>query len=160
MCIRDRSFSGSGDYFLNSLYGYQLEPWVAAYGVENILLVATNDLILDRLSVIKKITEFLGEPTWVLSENAIVSNSAGGPKLDHRSLVGRVVTSRIYRDAIRTYTPEILKKQLRQRVMKEQSQNIIGIPPSLKVTLTRAFREDYDQLILQFGEQCIPDYWD
>jgi hypothetical protein len=45
---------------LTSRYGYQLEPFAQAYGMDRILVMASEDLRDDRAAAMKRVFEFLG----------------------------------------------------------------------------------------------------
>jgi hypothetical protein len=62
-------------FLLTSMYGHQIEPFVRAYGMERILVLASEDLRDDRAAAMRRIFEFLGvDPDFTSPEFEVVSH--------------------------------------------------------------------------------------
>jgi len=69
-----------------SCYAMQLQPWIEAFGLENILVVKFEDYVGDRTVVASRVCRFLGLP-----ETELVLSEAGANRGESRRYAGKMV---------------------------------------------------------------------
>ncbi len=67
---------------VTSRYAYQLEPFVEAYGLERILVVASEDLRDDRAAALKRVFTFIGVDPEFTSPNFTVDRHVTSTKME------------------------------------------------------------------------------
>lgn len=86
---------------LTSRYHYQLEPFVRAYGLERILVMASEDLRDDRAAAMRRVFEFLGVDPEFTSPKFEIDRHVTATKLEEAGAsTERPVLTPEQRDAI------------------------------------------------------------
>lgn len=105
-------------YVNYSRYHYQLEPWILAFGWDQILVVRFEDYTRDRVTALSRILHFLGvdcaQSDFALSS---VANASGDKRLVRRSPVASLVRSRFYRRSIKPRVPDGLRRALARALL-------------------------------------------
>lgn len=110
-----------------SCYAMQLQPWIEAFGLENILVVKFEDYVADRIVVANQVCRFLGLP----AANLELSDS-GSNRGESRRYAGKMVfqlyQSNIFRKVLQPATPAFLKRTLRRLLLRKNK--LVEIPPT------------------------------
>ena len=110
-----------------SCYAMQLQPWIEAFGLENILVVKFEDYVGDRTVVTSRVCRFLGLP-----ETELVLSEAGANRGESRRYAGKMVfqlyQSHIFKKVLQPATPNFLKRLLRKMLLRKNQQPTI--PPT------------------------------
>ena len=104
-----------------SCYAMQLQPWIEAFGLENILVVKFEDYIDDRTAVANRVCRFLGLP-----ETELELSEAGANRGESRRYAGKMVfqlyQSNIFKKVLQPATPNFLKLALRKLLLRKNQQ--------------------------------------
>ena len=110
-----------------SCYAMQLQPWIKAFGLENILVIKFEDYISDRTVVTNRVCRFLSLP-----ETELELSEAGANRGESRRYAGKFVynlyRSKFFRNVVQPAAPDFLRKALRQVLLRKNRQ--VEIPPT------------------------------
>ena len=116
-----------------SCYHMQLQPWVEAFGLKNILVIKFEDYISNRMVVANQVVGFLGLP-----EANLELSDSGSNRAESRRYAGKMVyqlyQSNVFKKILQPATPDFLKRMLRKFLLRKNK--LAEIPPS-KATLTQ-----------------------
>lgn len=125
-----------------SRYATQLQPWVEAFGIENIQVICFEDYVIHRPDVLSRVSEFLGvehDQEWI--DRKVIKNQGSDAPGSRPALNGvkRWVThSRWYKLYVHPYFPSIVKDALRPAFFRRPQPH--PAPPSAE-TVKRIERE-------------------
>ena len=110
-----------------SCYAMQLQPWIKAFGLENILVIKFEDYVSDRTVVTNRVCRFLSLP-----ETELELSEAGANRGESRRYAGKFVynlyRSKFFRNVVQPAAPDFLRKALRQVLLRKNRQ--VEIPPT------------------------------
>jgi len=110
-----------------SCYAMQLQPWIEAFGLDNILVVKFEDYIGDRTVVANRVCRFLGLPEIELELSEAGANR-GGSRRYAGKMVFRLYQSAVFKKVLQPATPDFLKRVLRKLLLRKNQQP--KIPPT------------------------------
>lgn len=140
-------------------YAMQLEPWLDAFGRENISVVKFEDYIQDRSRTISSLYTFLDvDPIPLGSDTTTVHNAGEEQLLPPRSLrdvTRRVTRSQWYKRNIHPRTPQWVRDRI-----KSIFYNKAGERPKMPTVdavdfLIERFQDDVEKLRVLLGEQDV-----
>ena len=126
----DEALASHGGLILNSLYSYQLEPWIDRFGRQNVFILDLESLSASRSDVFESLSQFLGISLNPRTE-ALMSNTAADPIVDRRGAAGRILRSRAYRDLLRPKIPVLIRESVRAAAAATEPPPVV--PPSVAV---------------------------
>ena len=138
-----------------SRYAMQLEPWVEAFGLDQLRVVVFEDYIGDRQRVVTELCAFLGADVPV-DEEAFenVHNAASEalvPPAGLRSLSRRITRSQFYKRVVHPRTPRWVRERFKSAVYTRPDQPVVPLTEATRDQLAAVLRDDLDQLHTLFG---------
>lgn len=125
-------------------YGMQIEPYLDAYGPENVLPIFFERFIQNGPDELRRVCRFLGsprEPQWVESHSAM---NVSSERMRANALRDRLVNSSILTKLRRRFVP----KSWRNRIRKFWQ---IKSPPLLSPQTLRRLEETFDADLARLG---------
>lgn len=110
-----------------SCYAMQLQPWIEAFGLENILVVKFEDYVDNRMIVANQVCRFLGLP-----EADLELNESGSNRGESRRYAGKMIyhlyRTNLFKKVLQPATPNFLKQALRRLLLRKNK--LAKIPPT------------------------------
>lgn len=126
-------------YIHQGMYHKNLLPFYRNFPPENIKVVLYEDLVQDRIGLIKDIYTFLNvDPSFVPDLN-VRMNKSGIPK--HRKLYELYQKGSVLRDIVRSLLPKTYRGKL-NRWIENRSLRKLHFPDELRHELAEYFKED------------------
>lgn len=104
-------------YVAYSCYDYQLEPWRAAFGHEQILVIDFERYVSEHQAVIKEVAAFLGQPAPTSIETSHRNASDGKRIVKKGSLWETFRSSRLYLYRVKPLLPTRLRDQIKALIL-------------------------------------------
>lgn len=115
-------------------YDWQIAPWIAAFGQDNVLTLQLERYATDRRAGLDGVLRFLGLDPDRLGAVDLThkANTAGEQKFAGNAVLGRVVGSSTYQDRIKAWIPRGLRERLRRTLLPKPDMVEIDVPDSLR----------------------------
>ncbi len=141
-----------------SRYAMQLEPWLAAFGREAVMVIAFDHFISDRCGWVELICSFLGiEPRVDLVEaDRVVNRSDGKPV--HRGIWTSINRMPLYRNLVRPLIPFRLRRRLLEMLLPRAPARPAPPHPETVDLILDSLCDDTDRLWQILGED--QPWWD
>ena len=110
-----------------SCYAMQLQPWIEAFGLQNILVVKFEDYVGNRIATANEVCSFLGLPAADLELSDSGANR-GGSRRYAGKMVFQLYRSSIFKKVLQPATPAFIKRALRKLLLRKNKQ--AEIPPA------------------------------
>lgn len=110
-----------------SCYAMQLQTWIEAFGLDNILAVKFEDYVSDRVAVAGRVCRFLGLPEAELELSESGANR-GESRLYAGKWIFQLYQSRIFKKVLQPAAPASLRRVLRRLLLRKNQQP--KIPPT------------------------------
>ena len=128
-------------------FGWQIEPYIEAYGREAILLTSLERLKSDPHTELARIAAHIGYDQQVHWQEELAVENASNERFRKLPLHNILVNNSIATMARRTLVPKVVRERIREaQTMKERP----VIPQKHEATLISQFREDRDLLATFF----------
>ena len=124
-------------------YALQIEPWIRAFGREQVLPVLFEEFTINRTAVVQNVARFVGLDPELLPARSEISKPLGTRRIARNVLVQNFIESSIYRTKIRPRLPDYLHK-IGSKVFAGQS-------PAEKVRLDEETRVSLCQALAELG---------
>jgi hypothetical protein len=138
-------------------YGYQLAPWVAAYGREAILLISLEEMTRAPQAALDRVGAFLGR-TGLVWQDERAQENVSARRVRRLPLQGLLIDNPLATALRRSLVPKALRDRIRQaRQMQDRPQ----LTPALRARLAAVFAEDHARLLALFpdgGAQIAASY--
>ena len=105
-----RAIAEDPRYFATGQYHWQLAPWIAAFGRQNLMLIDFADLTSDPGGVMMALCPFLGIEAPKADLGGVHSNDSGALRSIHSRRLSRFVREGAYRRFIRPFVPQAVKR--------------------------------------------------
>jgi len=97
-------------YVNYSRYSFQLEPWLAAFGADHILVLRFEDYVHERKATVATVCRFLGIGVHLGGvDTSAVHNSSADRLVPRSTGWGRLATNRFYQRSIKRWLPKRLR---------------------------------------------------
>ena len=134
-----RETSAYRDY---SRYSWQLEPWQALFGNDNILILHFEDYMADRKAGLQKACDFLGAGPVEKSPSGARNVSDGKAVTRRGSFAHRFSKSRFYQYQIKPLLGNALRDRLKKLVSRKVVLQPMQLEPALRSELEAFFATD------------------
>ncbi|QDZ10715.1 sulfotransferase family protein [Devosia ginsengisoli] len=128
----------NGRYVAYSRYDWQLAPWLAALGPDNVLVLRFEDYVARRAETVGRICQFLGVSAPAGDFDRAFNTSEG--KMVPRGLWKAVVASRFYQRQIKPLVPVGMRERMAGRVLTPVQQQVGELEPQTRERLAEALR--------------------
>lgn len=141
-----------------SCYAMQLEPWLDAFGRENVLVLRFEDYVVDRRAGLQSLSRFIGVDPQVYSvaPATIHNRSEGKPVLN--SFWATLTSSAFYRRFIRNLLPLRARDLLRKALLPKSSPRPAEPSPATVAMLIDRLQPEVDRLRQMLGHDEL--LWD
>lgn len=120
-------------------YGMQIAPFVAAYGVDRILLTSLEQIKADPDVAFVQIRDFLGLPVEAVWAHDLPAQNVSTARIRRLPLQGLLIDNPVAADLRRALVPKAIRKWVRTRRTMMKRPNI---PTDLQARLQEEFLED------------------
>ena len=135
-----------------SRYAYQLEPWIAAVGLDRIRVVQFEEYMANREQVIKGLWEFLGlQPPYPTVDKTVYNQSSSKPILN--GFWSQVRTSWVYQ-TVRPLISLSSRKILRELILPKANDKPAPPTPETIQWLNEELSSDYLKLVEMLQDQA------
>ncbi len=146
-------------YLNYSRYSMQLEPWIEAFGLNQIAVVSFEEFVRSRLGVLKTLCTFLGvDPNMAQTLGDVALNSSASKHVVHPRIRSWLRRSAFYQNRVKPMLPWRLRGRL-ARLLSSKAP-----PPPLVLTqesiqrLREGLRPDIEQFCRLVGRRF--DEWE
>ena len=134
-------------YVKNSLYGFQLTPWINAFGADRIMLVKFEDYISDRKNTVLEICRFAGiDITGIEKIEGSAIRNESATRLRFPKLLSKFLRSSLYRRGIKVLLPSIIRARLKTVFGSKHNHSKPTLLPGKVEELTQLFENDQKHL--------------
>lgn len=121
-------------YVNYSRYDWQLEPWRSVFGEEQVMVLAFERYIAERVATVREVCGFLGvDPDLLPEVDPDQAFNANEGKLVPKGVWKGLVASRLYQRGIKPLVPHGLRQQVANQVLSPSAKN-----PSMMSEAVRA----------------------
>ncbi|MEO1008633.1 MAG: sulfotransferase [Planctomycetota bacterium] len=151
----DREFRRNAYFLDGGRYAYQLEPWLAAFGPDRVLVLRFEDFVAARAEHLDRVLAFLGMGAGAPGAAAAdAAEGARGAKVHHRTaelrvasgLGGVVARSAAYRRLVRPLVPEGVRRLLRRGSSPAPPPRPAPPSPATLSRMIEAYEPEQDRL--------------
>lgn len=139
---------GTGHLYVElGMYGAQLKNYLNVFGPEDVLVLATDDLRVHTVNVLKRVATFLGidpEPFGRVDASKVY-NRTGLPRT---ALLRRALPHRFLRQAYRRLMPLRVRRILRGQLFESRP------PPEIDTRAIEFLRALYEPDLVELEKQC------
>lgn len=128
------------DLVLNSLYNFQIEPWVDAVGQSNILLISSENYFEQPTLYLQRIANHLGVPVAAEIADPPRVNTRNDTQTLRFSGLRSAYDSEFFQSRVRPFVPGWLSKKFRRRASTESLDE--SCPASLRMPIEAAMSKD------------------
>lgn len=115
-------------------YPTQIQPWIDAFGANQVKIVRFEQFVQDRRRVVQDVSQFLGLDPDRLPVRHAISNKRGSQIALKSPYLSKLVHTGIYREIVRSALPANVRKSLRHLLGRKNA------PPN--VTLSKNARSN------------------
>lgn len=144
-------------YVWNSLYGKQLQNWLAYFPEQQIMLIKFEDYVSNRPATLEAICDFLEVPSDGVSnvdQNTAHNVTANRHKFN--PLLSKVLRSAIYKNTIKKVLGASIRNRLKSPLSGKNNVVRSEISPTLTGELIAMFERD--QILLRKLHKNTPDW--
>ena len=117
-----------------SRYDWQIEPWIEAFGADNVLQLELETYSTDRVPTLRSVLRFIGadpDRLAAIDVNA-VSNSRKEAKAIGNPLLRSFIHSRFYQLGLKRLFPREMREKVRRALLPAPRTEAIEIDPSTR----------------------------